>query len=224
MLNLDTMEANDTVKGRLLQFLRSKRISQMEFTKALGVSPTYIGAMRKGIPAPKMKRISELYPELNRDWLLYGEGEMLNPVPTEAPRRLQAEYETILLPVEAYAGNLEVWSEGVRMADCRRIVSPVAGADYAIPINGDSMEPRFHNGSTLLIKRINDRAFIPWGHTMVLDTENGVYVKNVLPDRDDDQNVVAESINPAYPPFKIPKSSIYGIYRVMGTVELFPGI
>lgn len=221
------MEENTTVKTRLLEYLRAKRITQTEFTKSLGVSPTYIGAMRKGIPASKLKIVSELYPDLNRDWLLYGEGKMFNETSPEKNERQVEEYETLLLPVEAYAGGLQMWSEGVRLGDCRKIITPVNGVDFAIPIKGDSMEPRFHDGSTLLIKKINDRAFIPWGHTMVIDTENGVLVKNLLPDDepvagDEEQYVIAESINPKYPPFKIPKSSIYGLYRIMGIMEVFP--
>lgn len=214
------------VKERLLEFLKTKRISQVEFTRNLGVSPTYVGAMRKGIPAAKLKRIGELYPDLNRDWLLYGEGEMLTPLP-QPQERLQKEYETLLLPLEAFAGGLQMWSDGVRECDCRRIVSPVSGADFAIPVSGDSMEPRFHDGSTLLIKRINEKAFIPWGHPMVIDTENGVLVKNVYPAEEkaeEAEYIVAKSLNPNYPPIRIPTASIYGLYRVMGTIDIYSNL
>lgn len=201
----------------------------MDFTRSLGVSPTYIGAMRKSIPSEKMKRIGELYPDLNRDWLLYGEGEMLVEPASAPDQGISRDYETLLLPVEAYAGGLRDWSQGVRASECRRIVSPISGIDFAIDIRGDSMEPKFHDGSTLLIRRINEKAFIPWGHTMVLDTENGVVVKNILPPdkekRDDEEDyIIAESINPKYPPFRIPTSSIYGLYRVMGTVDIYSNL
>ena len=222
------MEEKSPVKQRLLQFLKEKRITQTEFSKALGVSPTYIGAMRKGMPASKMKKICELYPDLNRDWLLYGEGKMLLADSRQAGIADKSEYETLLLPVEAFAGGLQMWSEGVKASDCRRILSPVSGADFAIPIRGNSMEPKFHEGSTLLIKRINEKAFIPWGHTMVVDTENGVLVKNLYPSdtpsEDEEECVVAKSLNPEFPPFKIPISSIYGLYRVMGTLDIYPNI
>ncbi|MCH5217369.1 MAG: helix-turn-helix transcriptional regulator [Muribaculaceae bacterium] len=220
------MGDSGTVKSRLIQFLKSQRITQTEFTRALGVSPTYIGAMRKGIPADRLKKIGELYPDLNRDWLLYGEGEMLRQASPKEETRPESEYETLLLPVEAFAGGLQMWSQGVRGEECRRIMSPISGVDFAIPIKGDSMEPRFHEGSTLLLKKINEKAFIPWGHTMVVDTENGVLVKNLYPaeDTDGEEYVVAKSLNPKYPPFKIPTSSIYGLYRVMGTVDIFSNL
>lgn len=218
--------AESSVKHRLLEYLRFKRISQTEFTKKLGVAPTYVGAMRKGIPAPKLKKIGELYPDLNRDWLLYGEGNMINILPEER-ERLKEEYETLLLPVDAFAGGLQLWSQGVRECDCRRIVSPISGADFAIPVSGDSMEPKFHDGSTLLIKRINEKAFIPWGHAMVIDTENGVLVKNVFPAEksgEEGDYIVAKSVNPNYPPIRIPTTSIYGLYRVMGTIDIFSNL
>lgn len=221
--------AENTVKERLLEYLKAKRISQSEFTRKLGVSSTYIGAMRKGIPASKMLAISELYPDLNRDWLLYGEGEMLNSDAAPASNFLRDGHEVLLLPVEAYAGGLQMWSQGVRESECQRIVSPVRGAEFAIPLRGDSMEPRFHDGCTLLIKKINERAFIPWGHPMVIDTENGVVVKNVYPYETKDPEeaeryIVAKSENVKYPPFKIPTSSIYGMYRVMGSIDVYSSI
>lgn len=201
----------------------------MEFTRALGVSPTYIGAMRKSIPSARLKKIGELYPELNRDWLMYGEGEMILDNPQKKDYGISREFETLLLPVEAFAGGLQMWSQGVRAEDCRRIVTPVSGVDFAIPVSGDSMEPKFHDGSTLLIKKINEKTFIPWGHSLVIDTENGVLIKNLYPGNEENPYaeegfVIAKSINPKYPPFKIPNSSIYSIYRIIGTIDIFSNL
>ena len=219
------MENASTVRSRLLEYLKYKKVTQTEFTRSLGVSSTYIGAMRKGMPASKLKKVMELYPDLNRDWLLYGEGEMLNPPQDGKPVRMADQYETLLLPVEAFAGDLQMWSQGVRREDCDIIISPVKGVDFALRLKGDSMEPRFHDGTILLVKRINERAFIPWGHPMVIDTENGVLVKNLYPsdsgETEGTDNVIAKSLNPAYPPFEIPTSSIYGLYRVMGTMDIY---
>lgn len=206
------------VKERLLQFLHSKGISQYEFTRNLGVSNSYIATMRRSIPATKIQRIREIYPELNRDWLLYGEGEML----TTPSGRSAAEYEVPLLPVAAFAGNLQLWSEGVRDIDCTRVVSPVKDADFAIPICGDSMEPDFQDGATILIKRINEQAFIPWGNAMVIDTENGVLLKDLYPDETNRDCLIAKSRNLRYPPIKIPKNSVFGIYRVLCALKMYP--
>lgn len=207
------------VKNRLLEYLGVKGITQLEFTRRLGVSSTYIGAMRRSLSDAKVARIRQLFPDLNTSWLLYGEGDMLNE--RDAAPSADDGYLVPLLPVAAFAGNLQLWSEGVNLDQCEKIRVPIHGVDFAIRISGDSMEPALHNGSMLYIKRINDRAFVPWGNMMVIDTENGVLVKSVYPDRDDSSFIVAKSVNPNYPPLRIPSESIFGLYRILGSSTVY---
>lgn len=212
----------NTVKGRLLTYLRDRRITQTEFCKKLGVAPTYIGVMRKSIPSEKVNRIIELYPDLSRDWLLYGEGSMTMPGKETAERLLQSEgYEVPLLPVSAFAGNIDAWSQSVALADCEKIISPIPGVDYAIRITGDSMEPEFQDGCMVLIKRINESIFIPWGHPMVIDTANGTLIKDVYPSEKGDSYIEARSINPKYPPFNIAIDNVFGLYRVVTSLKVY---
>lgn len=232
------------VKERLLEYLYYRKITQAEFTRMLGVSGAYIGAMRQSMSDGKIARMRRLFPDLNTSWLLYGEGKMINEEymadseiyksdrPSECrtmshradagKANLDATcFEVPLLPVSAYAGNLQMWSDGVMLADCEKVISPVKGADFAIRVTGDSMEPEIHDGTTILIKRINEKAFIPWGCKMVIDTENGVLVKTVYPSQSDKSMIEARSCNPKYPPLDIPKRSIYGLYRILGSLSIY---
>lgn len=70
----------ETVKERLASYLKSKKISQSEFGRTIGVSSAYVSSIRKSIDKDKLRLIQEAYPDLNQDWLLYGEGEMLMSV------------------------------------------------------------------------------------------------------------------------------------------------
>lgn len=210
--------ATSEVKERLLEFLRHKRMSQTEFTRLLGVSSTYIGAMRRSLSDDKVRKLRKLFPDLNTAWLLYGDGEMLMADNTDQKECISKGYEVPLLPVAAFAGNLQSWSMGVEPAQCEWLVAPVKGADFAIRVSGDSMEPALHNGSTIFIKKINEKAFVPWGNTLVIDTENGVLVKNVYPLKGQSDFIEARSVNPNYPPLHIPSDSIYGMYRILSTI------
>ncbi|MBR5003788.1 MAG: hypothetical protein IKY13_09835 [Bacteroidaceae bacterium] len=67
-----------TVKQRLLDFIYYLRITQTEFCNRLGVSSAYVTSIRKSIAPEKLSKIRESYPDLNIEWLLTGEGEMLN--------------------------------------------------------------------------------------------------------------------------------------------------
>lgn len=209
-----------TVKGRLLTYLKEKRIPQTEFCKNLGVSSTYIGVIRKSIPPHKINRIVQLYPDLNRDWLLYGEGEMCIKETIDPLALLQdAGYMVPMLPGNAFAGNITAWSQSVKSDECEKVITPVKGVDFAIRISGESMEPEFQDGSILLIKKIDDKAFIPWGHPMIVDSINGVLFKDVFPSERGRKFIEARSINKKYPPLEIPQDCIFGLYRVVSVLK-----
>lgn len=207
----------ETVKDRLLQFLKAENVTKAEFARRMGLSETYVSTMRKSLPEERVLKMTELYPNLNRNWLLYGEGDMYLSSKKESADDFgdADQYFVPLLPVEAYAGSLQAYSRGVERRECSRMAVPVKGADFAIPISGDSMEPVIHNGSIVAVCRINERAFIPWGNPLVIDTENGVYVKVVQPSDKGDNYIDAISYNPRYKAFPIPKESIYGLYRIV---------
>lgn len=122
-----------------------------------------------------------------------------------------------LVPLSALAGKLTGFSlEGVRKQDCEMITSPIEGADFAVPVTGDSMAPEYPNGSRVLVQAINPNSFIEWGKVYVLDTCNGIVIKQ-LRKSDKDGCVACFSINDnsVYAPFDIPLADIHGIYRVL---------
>lgn len=211
-----------TVKGRLLTYLKDQRIPQTEFCRKLGVAPTYIGVIRKSIPAEKINRIVTLYPNLSRDWLLYGEGEMYVKESGDPRKFLQeAGFMVPLLPVTAFAGNITAWSQSIKANDCEKVISPVQGVDFAIRISGDSMEPDFHDGAIVFIKKIDDKAFIPWGHPMIVDSSNGVFFKDIYPSEKGRKYLEARSINSKYPSLQIPQECIHGLYRVVISLNTY---
>lgn len=69
-----------TVKERLEIFLKSKKITKTSFGKAIGVSNSFVTSMRKSIAPDKIQSIAENWPDLNIEWLMTGEGQMLKPV------------------------------------------------------------------------------------------------------------------------------------------------
>ncbi len=60
----------ETVKDRLLQFLHTEPITTAEFAQKLGLSEAYDTTMRKSLPEARVAKLTELYPKLNRHWLL----------------------------------------------------------------------------------------------------------------------------------------------------------
>lgn len=70
------------VKQRLVQFIKMMHLTQRGFEELCGMGNGYVNSIRKGIGPEKMQSIIRAFPQLNREWLLYGEGEMLKSTPT----------------------------------------------------------------------------------------------------------------------------------------------
>jgi hypothetical protein len=73
-------------KERLLQFIDSQGISKSEFERKCGLSNGYLNSSKGNFGAKKLDDILRAFPMLNRDWLLTGEGEMLNEIYDNIPR------------------------------------------------------------------------------------------------------------------------------------------
>ena len=83
------------------------------------------------------------------------------------------------------------------------------------------MAPDYPNGAQVLIKKVDEKAFIEWGRVYVLDTCNGSVIKEVRKG-DDDDSVQCYSLNPdpKYQPFAVRFADIYGMYRVLMCMSL----
>ena len=204
---------------RLNQLIDNKGVTPYYLSQMTKVSQATISRLRSDETAkPSIstnKKIADYF-NVNADWLLTGDGDM-----TEAStydnlldNAEQALYTVPLLPISAQGGALNEFVASVKDSDCERIISPISGVDFAITVSGDSMAPEYPSGSQILIKRINERAFIDWGKTYVLDTCNGTVIKNLYPSENKGK-VTCKSINPSYPSFDISLTDIYGIYRVL---------
>lgn len=212
----------NTVKDRTLEFIKFKGLTMKAFEQRCDLSTGYVTSMRKGYGSEKLNNVLTAFPELNREWLLYGEGDMLSstssaqPQPSVKNERVADDeaYKVPLVPISALAGSLNDFSLSVKRDDCETVVSPIKDIDMAIKISGDSMEPEYPSDSQVFVKKINERAFLEWGRVYVLNTCNGIVIKRLMP-TNDPNTVLCESINPKYPPFEVNLENVNGVYRVI---------
>lgn len=202
---------------RFDKYMKIKGLNDNKVTLDLGLSVGTIGKSRKegrDLSEKVVEQILKFYTDLNRIWLLTGEGDMLRP---EAPVTAQEETRP-RIPTTVAAGALGGFAESVKAGDCQSfpVVKAFPKYDYTIVVRGDSMTPEYKQGDEIAIRRVVN--FIEWGKVYVLDTADGAILKRLYDNGDGQFRCV--SINPEYPDFTLPRDSVYGVFQVVGLLRL----
>lgn len=197
----------DNFNGSMTEFCNKLNLSQAVVKTTLEHSKPSYGML--------MSIIGDQDIRVNMKWLLIGEGEPYKIGDKEEEEK--QGFTTYLLPMSAMGGSLTGFADqGVALQNCEAIVSPIENVDFAITVYGESMAPEYPSGSRILIKKVNPDIFIDWGKVYVLDTPNGVVVKEVH-ESIKEGCISCHSINsdPKFRPFDVLANEIFGMYRVL---------
>lgn len=226
---------------RLFKFFREKSLSNYKVEQACGLSNGYLRNLRKAPSVEFLEKIFSTYPELSREWVMTGIGDMYRSDPSavqptndrektekrpseNTPSMKQvAKGGLPLIPIDAVAG-FNGWDEsGVSELDCARYDVPdfaAVHADFLIRVSGSSMYPKYSSGDILACRKIVEVTFIQWGKIYVIDSQQGAMVKRLFPIEGDDEHVLCKSDNPNYLPFELPKDEIRSLSIVVGAIRL----
>ena len=86
------------MKERILQFMRSENMTQQEFAKAIEVSPASLSNFFNGKTNPTNNHVSAIhrrFPDININWLMFGEGDMYATVSDETKDSVNGGESTI---------------------------------------------------------------------------------------------------------------------------------
>lgn len=210
------------IKERTIQFVKHKGLKMKEFEELCKLSSGYVTSMRKGYGQEKLNNVLTVFPELNREWLLYGEGSMLNEDSscTSSLKKKEEKSDTRpRIPYDAAAGTLTETIEGVTEYQCEEVpvISAFPKYDFTIRIVGRSMEPEYFAGDEVACLKVNEKRFLQWGRVHVLDTTQGVVIKRIY---DNGDCITCRSYNPEFPDFSIPKEDIRSYNLVVGSLRL----
>lgn len=173
-----------TVKQRLIKFLDYKNISQSKFERLCSLSNGYVNNVKSSIGTGKLQNIFSVFPDLNINWLLNGEGEMLKSEVVSEENNVE---DAVIVPFidrsSARERNLSVrkilnTDQSLKQIQVDELFDPV---DFYKKMHDDSMSDTIQQGDYLFIKLLPRDANLVNGSIYLIDTKSyGILVRKVL--------------------------------------------
>lgn len=191
-----------SIGERLKQVIDNKGITPYELSMRTAISQATLSRIIANVTSkPSLKTIDTLakYLQINRDWLLTGEGEMLRS------GQLQTQEQTgtgvPFYDIDVTCGITESFADIREEPQFRINYAPLNDCDAAFPVYGDSMEPDFYAGDVVLVREIHNVDSMLWGEPYLIITnaacDNLRTIKNVYLS-DDRRSFILRASNPRY--------------------------
>lgn len=181
--------------------------------------------MRSGLGLKKLENVLNTFPELSREWLLYGEGDMLKgkiqtfELKTDGGQTLQ---KVPVFELEATAGFSSLYDDIYPAANDYITIPNLPPVDGAIYARGDSMAPLIASGDIVIFKKVDLAPNnILWGQIYIvsysIDGDDYTVLKYVRHSTREGY-IRLESFNSRFDPQEIPSSSITGLALVKASI------
>jgi len=232
------MNARERIEALLEMYeLNAKVLSEMLGMKRPQAIYDILNGKTKSITENMAIKIVSVFSDLNKTWLLTGEGDILKEpkhnvifkksfVDTGSgfQKKNQGALYTMIpiFELEATAGFYSLYNDlSSNVADYISIpnLPPVDGAIYA---RGDSMSPLIASGDIVIFKKVElQPGNILWGHIYIvsysIDGDTYTVVKYIRQSKRDGY-IRLESFNTRYDPLEIPVSSINALALVKASI------
>lgn len=220
-----------TSKDRILDFISHLGIGQTKFEENAGISRGYLSKIKSSIGSGTLKKIMTAYPELNQNWLITGDGDMLlSKKEIKEVEHIIPEH-IIYVPLVnqyAYGGYLCGYADTEYIESLPTIpfiVDQEAHGHYvAFEVKGDSMDDgtdeSYKEGDRLLCREIDQRYWTDsklhirkWDFVIV--HEEGILIKRIVKHDVDNKTITIHSLNPYYPDRILNLSEVKQIFNVI---------
>lgn len=211
--------------------------SKADFARKIGERPqTVSNWVSRGAGKNVLNKILGYFPEVNVNWLLTGEGEMINqsPTPVQSNAHVVENLNYMNVPVvhiKARCGYLAGYEDREYIGSLPTmpvIVDRTYHGKYMIfEAEGDSMDDGTRNsicdGDKLLCREVRRDLWLPklhindWYFVIVHRTE-GIAIKQIT-NQDEKGNITCHSLNEMFNDYTVNLDDVLEIYNVIKVVE-----
>jgi Predicted transcriptional regulator len=199
-------------------------LSVRAFELSIGASD---GMIRKAInnktdiQSKWLTKISEIYPDINTEWLITGQGEMLRSSEVNTPIVNYTSAGNPYYNVDFQGGFELLLNDQTINPEYYINFEPFnqSGAVWC-NVSGKSMEPEISNGDKIVLKEVKDwKTFLPMGEIYGVITDEFRTIKRIRKATNPENWLLVPS-NPDYDKQEIPIIKIRAIFQVLGSVKM----
>lgn len=220
-----------TVKQRLIEYIKFKKIPVNRFEKTCGLSTGYVGNIRVSIQPDKIECIAHNFPDLNTGWLMTGEGEMLKTsfISADSAEVISGKLIPFYDAEVAAGSSYGMVMDAARPVGMLEIGGLLKDSESALRVYGNSMVPNYPAGCVVGLRTHLD-SFIEPGSVYVVETQDNRYIKRLYYNKEktafrcvSDNHMVHDGGAMAgefyYPDFEIPFQEVHRLFRVVGVIK-----
>ena len=211
------MMAGAQIIDKLLEFFQ---LNAKSFSEKIGLDrPQAIYDIQNGKTkciSPRMAdKIISAFPEVDKAWLLSGEGEMLKEATDVTIPSHRIRY---WVDVDATAGGVTQFDDMMSSQYIDLAIPEFRDCTDAVNLYGDSMLPLYKSGQIIILKEWKE-SFIDYGNVYLVVTKKGNRMVKYLRKGSDADHVLCVSENKEFDSFEILMDDILRLYLVKGGIS-----
>lgn len=207
---------------RIAKIIQQFCESKADFARKVGEKPqTVSNWVARDNGNNVLNKIIEAFPQINKDWLMTGHGDML------------ISGNKVTAPQISYTKGVPYYNVdfigGFDIVLNDQTINPEYLIDFQkyneatcwCNVSGHSMEPEINNGDIIALKKIEDFSFLPLGEVYAIVTTNGMRtIKRLGPSQNPEcYTLVPTNKSPEYGIQELPKDMIEHIFQVLGCMK-----
>lgn len=207
---------------RIAKIIQKFCESKADFARKVGEKPqTVSNWLARDNGNNVLNKIVEAFPQINKDWLMTGHGDMLISGNKVTAPQISYTKGVPYYNVDFIGGFDIVLNDQTSNPEYLIDFQKYNEATCWCNVSGHSMEPEINNGDIIALKKIEDFSFLPLGEVYAIVTTNEMRtIKRLGPSQNPEcYTLVPTNKSPEYGIQELRKDMIQHIFQVLGCMK-----